>query len=388
MLALSEPIDFSGAAFLENPWPLYAQCRREQPVWYSPLTSTLCVFRFADVVQVLSSDDFTTTYPFKRTKQAFGETLLDIDGERHKAQRRALAPALYLPAIDATLAQVSEPLLAHTLDSLPLGEAIDLGARLSAPLAFGSMLGLFGLDPSDGPWIAERLEVLNAFVGRQHQDAAAVTDNRQRLDEHLRRFLASGTLPAAPALAEAMGSLRTELDEDALLRLMVLMLAAGVETPLSAISNTLATVIARPDWLARAADPQQAMYLAAETLRWQPPQHDTVRFAVRATQVGAVEVAAGTAARVFLASANRDEARFDDPERFNPLRSRSSSALSFGAGRHACPGRALAMRLVTTVLAGLAQRYAVRPTSNADLRVVGSTFRRPVRLEVVLERRR
>jgi cytochrome P450 len=90
-----------------------------------------------------------------------------------------------------------------------------------------------------------------------------------------------------------------------------------------------------------------------ETLRWDPPIHNTRRFVVRDGVVCGQAVKEGDAILVSLAAANRDPAANPEPDRFDPLRE-NPRTFSFGAGIHACPGRTLAIEIAT---AGVRQRF-------------------------------
>lgn len=81
-------IAFLSPDFLANPWPRYAHFREEQPVWWSDEIRMFCVFRHRDIRACLTSPDYTVEYPFRVSRQVFGETLLDLDGPRHQRLRR------------------------------------------------------------------------------------------------------------------------------------------------------------------------------------------------------------------------------------------------------------------------------------------------------------
>ena len=84
-----------------------------------------------------------------------------------------------------------------------------------------------------------------------------------------------------------------------------------------------------------------------EMLRYDPPVQMTVRMPTAATSVGGTEIPAGTLAFVPLAAANRDPARFPNPEKFDVARD-PNEHVSFGEGIHFCLGAPLA-RLEGTI---------------------------------------
>jgi cytochrome P450 len=120
-----------------------------------------------------------------------------------------------------------------------------------------------------------------------------------------------------------------------------------------------------------------------ETLRWETPVLFVARQATRDTTVGGVPVAAGYAVSVVIASANRDESHFPDPDRFD-LDRRADDHLSFGFGKHFCLGYHLAKLEARTLLTALLDRLPglrIDPAAEPP-RITGLAFRSPPALPV------
>ncbi|WP_449219891.1 cytochrome P450 [Tistrella mobilis] len=390
----AESIDFGSAGFRTDPWPAYAAARRDHPVWWSQRLGQICVVRHADVMRVLTDPVFTVEYPFKRTRQAFGETLLDIDGARHLAQRRAAQHLLGFEGVAAAVAGLAPGIIGTTISGLPAGRPVDAVAALAEPIAQGVIRGLFGIDAETGDRLARHLSRVSRYIETADVDLGDVVEDRRALEAEIGRLIDDGLSPRPAALALRVQRMASELERTQLMRLMLLMMAAGVETPLSAIANALAMLLDRRHLIDRlAVEPSLADSFALEVMRFQPPQHDTTRFVRGHTMLGGIEVRRGTSVRVFLASANRDESVFHaadrfDPERFLPGRP-PVPVLSFGAGRHACPGRPLASAIIAEALRRLASGFQdIRPAEDCDPIITGEGFRRPRRLTLVLDPRR
>ena len=104
---------------------------------------------------------------------------------------------------------------------------------------------------------------------------------------------------------------------------------------------------------------------------------------MRDTQLAGVEIPAGAGLNVFLGSANRDERRYDDPERYDLHRPLAPIA-SFGSGPHACLGMHLARMEMKVALDGVLDRLAglhLDPGA-PEPRIVGTAFRSPDALPV------
>ena len=178
----AEPIDFGSAAFRTDPWPAYASARRDRPVWWSDRLGQLCVVRHADVMRVLTDPVFTVEYPFKRTRQAFGETLLDIDGARHLAQRRAAQHLLGFEGVAAAVAGLAPGIIGATISGLPAGRPVDAVAALAEPIARGVIRGLFGIDAETGDRLARHLSRVSRYIETADVDLGDVVEDRRALE--------------------------------------------------------------------------------------------------------------------------------------------------------------------------------------------------------------
>ena len=99
-----------------------------------------------------------------------------------------------------------------------------------------------------------------------------------------------------------------------------------------------------------------------EALRFDPALQAEYRIAKQDCEVGGVEVSAGTAIIVVNAAANRDPARFTDPDVFDIRRENSGVHLTFGSGIHRCLGAQLARMELVTALTLLTRRLrGLRP---------------------------
>ena len=94
--------------------------------------------------------------------------------------------------------------------------------------------------------------------------------------------------------------------------------------------------------------------------------------------------AGGAAVGSLVSSANRDEAKFADPDRFDIFRPRQVN-IAFGTGRHFCAGHAFSRALIKIAIEELLQRFprlALDPQRPPEFR--GWEFRAPRRLDVLL----
>jgi cytochrome P450 len=124
---------------------------------------------------------------------------------------------------------------------------------------------------------------------------------------------------------------------------LVFLFISGNETTRHLIGNLLWRVVNDPGLFA-ALDADRSLISNAveESLRMDPPVRFLMRNCMADTQLHGESIPAGDKVVFGLASANRDERQFDDPQNFNLERPDQRSHLAFGGGPHVCPGAALA----------------------------------------------
>ena len=151
------------------------------------------------------------------------------------------------------------------------------------------------------------------------------------------------------------------LEPEQVISFASLLLAAGSETTTNLIGNAVLALLRHPEQLERVQrDPSLVERVVEETLRYDSPIQLTARLATRDSDVGGVTIPRGSLVAVLLASANRDERQFADPDRFDIDRS-AAGHMGFGHGNHFCIGASLArlegtiaLEMILTRLRGLA----------------------------------
>jgi len=138
--------------------------------------------------------------------------------------------------------------------------------------------------------------------------------------------------------AESDGTLTT----DQVLSEGLLLVDGGAETTRTVITGALLALIEHPDQLRRLLDEPSMLPVAVEEfIRWVTPILNMRRTATRDTEVAGTPVEAGDELLLMYPSANRDEAVFDAPARFDVGRE-PNPHVAFGFGTHFCLGAALA----------------------------------------------
>ena len=130
----------------------------------------------------------------------------------------------------------------------------------------------------------------------------------------------------------------------------------SLDTTIFAVSSAIWLFAQHPEqWDAVRADPSLIPNAVNEVLRLESPIQGFSRMVTRDHVVDGVTIPANTRVIVLYGSANRDERKWEDPERFD-VRRRASEHLAFGQGPHACVGMSLARLEIKALLTALAKR--------------------------------
>lgn len=374
------PLDFLSHEFRDDPWPVYSELRERCPVGWFQQIGMVCVSGHADVRDVLTSAECTVEYPFRVSEQVFGRTLLDMDGPEHRRLRGLLSPLFARENVQRLGVHLVEPVVDEVLAGLHGKNTFDFMTEVAEVVPLQVICRFLQIPADEVELVGERLAYLLHHLDGSRGDFERASATRRALESQLTRAMESAV--PHPAYRSA-ASLKDVLDPAELQSVMMLLLAAGVETSVCAFGNTLCALFRHPAWLSLARSDAAALNaVVLEALRWEPPQHDTVRFARDDSEFHGVAVRAGQPIKVLLASANRDPESWEAAGDFKPERPPGTS-MTFGFGNHMCLGRAFAVLELTAVLrALLARTRSIEPLSFAELHPVGNTFRRPPALRV------
>lgn len=171
-------------------------------------------------------------------------------------------------------------------------------------------------------------------------------------------------------------------------RHIVLLLSAGSETTACSIANIMTILLNKPPEMARAmrdVDYQKAVI--KESLRWQPPLHTTTRICKNDYMLDNVLIPKGKFIILLLASANRDEDVYENPEQWDPARKEKVN-LSFSMGSHNCLGFNLAKLELEETFSQLFDRFNDIKLIQKERPIIqGQTFRIPQKLKLTFSKR-
>ncbi|GGS29921.1 cytochrome P450 [Streptomyces humidus] len=269
-------------------------------------------------------------------------------------------------AMEPAIAAVTDALLDTLADA---GSApVDFMDAFAFPLPAQVICELLGVPVEDrdrfrhyAVALSATLELLVDPSGLEAADRAAL-----EIHEYFTELAAKRRAEPRDDLVGAMVAARDEgalRDDDELVANLAGVLLAGFETTTHLLGNGLQLLFEHPEAMAGLrAGTVPVQGFVEETLRHDSPVQTSNRAVLSdGVSVGGVPVPAGSHVVLLLGAANRDPVRYEDPDRFDPLR-RDVQPLSFGGGAHHCLGAMLARLEATTAFSRLPARFpALRP---------------------------
>jgi cytochrome P450 len=376
-----------------DPYPVFKELRREQPVYWCAGGGYWAVTKYADGLRIhrdpatFCSGEGMTMRGGELEDVKGVETLITLDPPRHTRQRQLVSRA-FTPRAVADLEPRIRGIVHELVDAVDSGDTIDFVDALAAPLPIIVIAELLGVPIDD----RDRFVAwTNASVSRadpeyaQDQSLAALGEQYEYFTDIVERRRRE----PKDDLISRLVAVETDADEfsaEDLLNLCFLLLAAGNETTRNLISGGLLALIEHPEERQKLVTGATPMAMGVEEmLRWWNPVIHMARTATSDTMVGDQSVRAGDQVVMFYGSLNRDEDVFGaDADSFRVDRD-PNPHVAFGFGQHFCLGANLARLEAQAMFEELLLRFP-DPELEGEVQRLRSTMIRgikhmPVRLE-------
>jgi cholest-4-en-3-one 26-monooxygenase len=353
------------------PHEAFALLRREAPVHLHPQPGAApfwAITRHRDVVA--ASRDWAT-FSSERRGALLGEPpedalatqrlmMLNMDPPRH-TKLRALVNKGFTPRTIAVLEEAVRRVCAEVIGAGAERGECDFVTEIAAELPLQVIAELLGIPQADRHQL---FEWSNTLVGGDDpewrgtpEDAQAAAMSMYAYANEMaleRRASPRGDLVSALMEAEVDGEQLTEMEFDLFFMLLAV---AGNETTRNLISGgMLALIEHRDQWRRLLADPSLLDSAVEEMLRWVTPVMQFQRTAQRDTEIGGVPIREGERVGLYYISANRDEAVFEEPDRFDVGRTPNDHITFGGGGPHFCVGANLARLEIRVMFEELLRR--------------------------------
>jgi cytochrome P450 len=360
----------------DDPFPLFAEARRRGPVhrvtladghpaWvivdYETARSALNDARFSkNMHAAFASGEGVVAEGLPGP--ALAKHMLAVDPPDHTRLRRLVASAFTPRRVEELRPRV-ERLVDDLLDNVAaagVDQPVDLVPTFAFPLPFTVICELLGVDPSERETLGRELVALlsptpdDASWQRAKAASDAVISMLAGLVEQKQTNPQDDLVSALLRAQDESGS----LDQQELLSTIFQLIVAGHDTTTSLIGNSVVALLLHPAQLAALrADESLIAPAIEELLRYDAPvPHATFRFAAEDVPCGDVTIPKGEQILVSLASANRDGARYAEPDQLDLARG-DQRHIAFGHGIHSCLGAPLARMEGRIAISSLFSRF-------------------------------
>jgi cytochrome P450 len=368
------PVKFNPFAqgFREDPYTTYQLLRQHNPIHHT--LDMWVITKYKDIIQILDSDAVSVNYiPQYVVQQKVGDipglvelgkkAIVFTDPPDHGRLRKLAGQAFSntnLNAYTAHIQQLIEELVAPKIRE----ESFDF-AEIAHQIPLYTLAHLLGIPD-------EYIKAIDEYIHRVRSilEPSLLTKMRiRRIESDLQSCLA--------LFQEIINYRKTHLGEDLLSKLIqarvgedqlsdselgiacTMTFVAGHETSKGLLTNGVLAFINHPEqWQIFREGGATSKQVIDEILRFDPPLQQTVRLAVSDLQVGSETIQKGQKMLLCLASANRDEDKFSNPNAFDITRD-AASQIAFGHGIHNCLGQMIARlegKLLFTYLSEQVQR--------------------------------
>ena len=341
--------------YYDNTWgPLFARLRREDPVHFtpsSPYGPYWSVTRFDDLTEV---DLNPLTYSSKSEyggvaledlpKNANRESFNRMDPPEHTAKRKVVAP-IASPTNLANMEGMVRERTCMVLDGLPRNETIDWVKQVSIPLTTMMLATLF-----DFPW-EDRTKLTwwsDVIVADINSPEAIIHSEDERM-KHFGDMVAyfrklwderRASSPKSDIISMlAHSELNQNISPMEFLGTITLLIVGGNDTTRNTMTASVMGLAENPEQFELLRSRHDLVpALVSEALRYHSPQIHHRRTTTQDVELNGRLIPKGSKVVKWYISANRDEEKFEDADKFRIDRARPRQHVAFGSGIHRCVG--------------------------------------------------
>jgi cytochrome P450 len=368
----------------QDPYPIYKRLRDQEPVSYVDSVGLWLVTRWEDVVYVDKTPDlFTGETDPSTLNRTFGKNLLASEGPYHDRIRSIIYPAFRVAAIGHYPDEVIAPIVNELVDAFAGRGEADFVSEFAEPLSTRVVKRALGLDVPDETlrrWFVELAMGASNFEGdpeKQRVADGASAQVNETLEPILDRLESSpdDTLLSSMVHSEVEGE---RLTRDEIKSNLKVMIVGGLQAGTDLIALSLWALLAHPEQADEVkANPALINQAIEEGARWHSPVGTSTRQTTGDTELGGVALERGALVAAVLASANRDERNWTEPNRYD-IRRKEGSHVAFATGPHLCIGARLGRYEARTAFRILFERLpSVRLDDERPIEISGWEFRSP-----------
>ena len=370
--------------FEADPYRVYRALRDRDRLSYDEATGSYLLSRYDECAAAFRDPRFTSRNYEWQLEPVHGRTILQMDGTEHARRRALLNPFFrgdglrswtpYMRALARTLTdELVERHARHGLAAVAEHPPFDLVSGFSQRYPIDVIAEMLGLPKERHAdlrrWYLSVVAFLSNLSGDPEVHANGLR-TRAELEAYVYPLIAERRRGTGRDLISLLAQSEVDgqpLPDHEVKAFVSLLLTAGGETTDKAFASAVRNLLTHPAEAAKVrADLDLVPAVIAETLRYSPPTHMTMREVSEDVVVRDTRIPKGARVIILNGSANRDERRFAEPDRFVVGRpdvdvrtafSAAADHVAFGGGRHFCVGAQLARTELDIGLRTLLTRY-------------------------------
>jgi cytochrome P450 len=342
---------------LANPYPLYAQLRQESPVLWDRFLHAWVVTRYDDVVEVLGrfgaectpSPDRLTELGMQRlapVAEIMVKQMLFMDPPQHRRVRGLASHAFTARRVERLRDRIRD-IADGLIDRVVAYSEMDLMSDFAGPLPAIVSAEMLGLPIQDHEQLKEWSQTFAQILGNFQNNPDGIDDvlnATSDMTEYLQRALAQHSDAPTVGLIGLLSQARVQgdrLTQEEVIANTIITMVGAMETTTNLIGNGLVTLLRNPSALEQLChDPAMLPTAIEELLRYESPSQQTTRIAPEDLLLCGQQIERGQSVIAVMGAANRDPARFADPDTLDLTR-QDNRHLAFGWGPHLCFGAPL-----------------------------------------------
>ncbi|AEA16288.1 MULTISPECIES: cytochrome P450 family protein [Bacillus] len=358
-LSIEDGINLASAQFKEDAYEIYKESRKKQPILFVnqvEIGKEWLITRYEDALPLLKdnrlkkdwtnvfSQDIKNMYLSVDNSDHLTTHMLNSDPPNH-SRLRSLVQKAFTPKMIAQLDGRIERIADDLISDIERKGTLNLVDDYSFPLPIIVISEMLGIPKED----QAKFRIWSHAVIASPETPEEIKETEKQLSEFItylqylvdiKRKEPKEDLVSALILAESEGH---KLSARELYSMIMLLIVAGHETTVNLITNTVLALLENPNQLQLLKDNPKLIDSAIEEgLRYYSPvEVTTARWAAEPFQIHHQTIQKGDMVIIALASANRDETVFENPEIFDITRE-NNRHIAFGHGSHFCLGAPLA----------------------------------------------
>ncbi|PFO99626.1 cytochrome P450 family protein [Bacillus thuringiensis] len=358
-LSIEDGINLASAQFKEDAYEIYKESRKKQPILFVnqvEIGKEWLITRYEDALPLLKdnrlkkdwtnvfSQDIKNMYLSVDNSDHLTTHMLNSDPPNH-SRLRSLVQKAFTPKMIAQLDGRIERIADDLISDIVRKGTLNLVDDYSFPLPIIVISEMLGIPKED----QAKFRIWSHAVIASPETPEEIKETEKQLSEFItylqylvdiKRKEPKEDLVSALILAESEGH---KLSARELYSMIMLLIVAGHETTVNLITNTVFALLENPNQLQLLKDNPKLIDSAIEEgLRYYSPvEVTTARWAAEPFQIHHQTIQKGDMVIIALASANRDETVFENPEIFDITRE-NNRHIAFGHGSHFCLGAPLA----------------------------------------------